>query len=227
MRWPPFQGGAVLPNVKFCGITRAEDAEAGLAAGAEYLGVVLAPSPRRVTVTHAASLVTSTRGGRVSWVGVFTEADLASIARAVSAIGLDVVQLHVPAPATFARDVIRETGARVWRVAQVEGDLVERVDRDATDAVEALLFDAARDGRSGGLGVPFDWSRARPAIDKWRGRVKIAVAGGLTPENVGEYVRELTPDIVDVSSGVERTPGLKDHQRMRAFVECVREGARV
>ena len=208
----------MLPDVKFCGITRAEDALAGLDAGADYLGFVLAPSPRRVSVGQAVSIVTSVGGGRVPWVGVFTDADLGTIGPAVSTIGLDVVQLHVPVSAAFARDVTRETGARVWCVGRVENGQVLEIDEDADAAVEALLFDASKDGQSGGLGVRFNWNGARPAIDRWRGRVRIAVAGGLTPDNVAEAVRALSPDIVDVSSGVELAPGIKDHQRMREFV---------
>jgi phosphoribosylanthranilate isomerase len=216
----------VLPDVKFCGITRAEDALAGVAAGADYLGLVLAPSPRQLSVSQAVSVVTSTKGADIPWVGVFTTADLGTIAGAVSTIGLDVVQLHGPVTADFVRDVTRETGARVWCVGQVDDNRVEELDEHAVAAVETLLFDALKGGRSGGQGVRFDWHGARPAIDRWRGRVRIALAGGLTPENVGEAVRALAPDVVDVSSGVERAPGLKDHQRMRTFVESAHQGNR-
>jgi phosphoribosylanthranilate isomerase len=212
----------VLPNVKFCGIARPEDALAGISAGADYLGVVLGPSPRQVTVTQATLVVTSTQGAPVLWVGVFTDPDLGGIAAAVRAIGLDVVQLHVPVAAGFARDVTRETGARVWCVGQVIGGEVTGLEGQGDGAFDAVVFDASKDGRSGGLGVTFDWQRARRSIDVWRGRARIAVAGGLNPANVGEAVRSLDPDIVDVSSGVERAPGVKEHQRMRDFVEAVR-----
>lgn len=212
------------PNVKFCGITRPEDALAGVSAGADYLGVVLGPSPRRLTVGQATSVVTSTQGVPVLWVGVFTEADLAGIVAAVSVIGLDVVQMHVPVSPGFARDVTRETGARVWCVGHIMGDQVSGLAAEGfADGFDVALFDASREGRSGGLGVTFDWHGARATIDGWRGRVRIAVAGGLNPANVGEAVRILDPDIVDVSSGVERAPGVKEHQRMRDFVEAVRD----
>ena len=209
----------MLPNVKFCGITRPEDAAAGAEAGAAYLGVVLAPSPRQLSVAQAASLVTSTRGTRVPWVGVFTSSDLDTIAAAVRDIGLSVVQLHSRVPGHFIDDVTRETGARVWCVGQVEGSVVDEIDMEAAGRAETLLFDAAREGRSGGLGVSFDWARSQSLIERWRGRVRIGVAGGLTPENVAEAVQVLRPDLVDVSSGVEQSPGIKDHQRMRTFVE--------
>lgn len=215
------------PNVKFCGITRPADAVAGMNAGAAYLGVILAPSPRRLTVRDATALVTSTRGAPVHWVGVFAEPDLGGIVAAVSVIGLDVVQLHVSVTPDFVRDVTRETGARVWCVGRVDADRVEGVDQaGGLDGIDAVLFDAARAGRSGGLGVTFDWHGTRAAIDGWRGRVQIGVAGGLTPTNVAEAVRILDPDIVDVSSGVESAPGVKEHQRMRDFVEAARSGAR-
>lgn len=215
------------PNVKFCGITRPVDAVAGMDAGASYLGVILAPSPRRLSVREATAVVTSTRGAPVHWVGVFTEADLGGIAAAVSVIGLDVVQLHMSVTPAFARDVTRETGARVWCVGRVGGERVEGVDHEGgIDGIDAVLFDAAHAGRSGGLGITFDWRGARTAIDGWRGRVRIGVAGGLTPMNVGEAVRILDPDIVDVSSGVESAPGVKEHQRMRDFVEAARSGPR-
>ena len=209
----------MLPNVKFCGITRPEDAAAGVEAGAAYLGVVLAPSPRQVSVAVAASLVTSLRGTRVPWVGVFTEPDLGTIAAAVEAIGLSVVQLHTMVADDFIDDLTRVTGARVWCVGQVDGSAVQAIDGAAAGGVETLLFDAVSQGRSGGLGVSFDWARSQPAIERWRGRVRIGVAGGLTPGNVGEAVQVLRPDVVDVSSGVEQSPGIKDHQRMRTFVE--------
>jgi phosphoribosylanthranilate isomerase len=212
----------VPPNVKFCGITRSEDALAGVSAGASYLGVVLGPSPRRLTVRQAEAVVTSTRGVPVHWVGVFTEANLSEIAAAVSAIGLDIVQLHTSVTPEFVRDVTRETGARVWSVGRVTEDRVEGLDQlGGVEGIEAVLFDASRAGRSGGLGVTFDWRRARTTIDGWRGRVRIAVAGGLNPTNVGEAVRILDPDIVDVSSGVECAPGVKEQRRMVDFVEAV------
>ena len=133
-------------------------------AGASYLGVILAPSPRQLTVRDATALVTSTRGAPVHWVGVFAEPDLGGIVAAVSVIGLDVVQLHVSVTPDFVRDVTRETGARVWCVGRVDADRVEGVDQaGGLDGIDAVLFDAARAGRSGGLGVTFDWHGTRAA----------------------------------------------------------------
>lgn len=215
----------MVPEIKFCGITRREDAAVGLDLGADYLGLILAPSRRRVSVTQASELVTFTGSERVPWVGVFTEADVHYVTAAVRTIGLRVVQMHVSVPAGFARKIVEATGARVWCVAGVGEGRVEAPGPDAVIGVETLLFDAVREGRSGGLGKVFDWDLARDAIESWRGRVRVAVAGGLSPDNVGDAVRVLAPDIVDVSSGVESAPGIKDHDRMREFVSELR-GAR-
>jgi len=115
------------------------------------------------------------------------------------------------------------TGARVWAVLRVEGaadaDRVDELDGEA----DAIVFDTRVPGKLGGTGIAFDWESAARGARPHRSR--LVVAGGLTPENVALAISALAPDVVDVSSGVETAPGVKDHQRMREFAEAVRSVA--
>jgi phosphoribosylanthranilate isomerase len=215
----------VTPEVKFCGITRAEDAIAGAEAGARYLGLVFTRSPRQLSPEAAQALVRDAGEVGAAWVGVFRDADLTTVIELIRIVPLSIVQFHEPITPELAHIVTRQTGARVWSVGKVEGSRVESVSRDLVGTVDVVLFDASQGGHSGGLGVAFDWQGARTAIDSWRGRTRIGVAGGLSADNVGGAIRSLEPDVVDVSSGVERAPGIKDPQRMQAFMAAVRQGS--
>jgi len=206
-------------EIKFCGLTRAEDARAAAMCGARYAGVIFAGGPRALEPAAAAMVLDAT-GGALARVGVFGTAEPSEVARVVRAARLDVAQLHGEPTALQIRAVRAATGAQVWAVLRVDGaadaDRLDELDGEA----DAVVFETRVPGRLGGTGVAFDWDAAargpRPR------RSKLVVAGGLTPENVALAIAALTPHVVDVSSGVESSPGVKDHQRLRDFADAVR-----
>jgi phosphoribosylanthranilate isomerase len=211
----------VAPEIKFCGLTRVDDAEAAVEIGARYLGLVFAPSPRRVSAGAAMALVQALgRGPR--WVGVFVSPTPSEVRSAVESLGLHAVQAHGLRDRTHAANLRRASAAELWGVAAVSEDGVAGSAGDLAHECDVLLFDTSVAGRSGGTGRTFDWHRSRPAVDGVRASARIALAGGLTADNVAAAVRALSPDIVDVSSGIELSPGIKDHSRMRAFAHAVR-----
>jgi phosphoribosylanthranilate isomerase len=178
--------------VKICGITRREDAEAAVEAGASALGFIFVPSsPRRVTPEQAAVL----SRGLAAWkVGVFVNETAVSIEAVMRAASLDIAQVYGgEAP----------EGVRVWKAFRVAG--VPAVDLTGAEAV--LL-----DGRANGQ--PFDWALARGVADK------VILAGGLDASNVADAIRVARPWGVDASSGLETSPGIKDHEKVRRFVEA-------
>jgi phosphoribosylanthranilate isomerase len=224
----PLPAAADVVAVKICGLTRPEDAVLAVRLGAAALGVVLAPSPRRVTLERAAEVLAAAPPG-VARVGVFVGADGREIREAVEVCGLDWVQLSGGFGGELRAGVgvgvgvgvgeqRERSGCGVIRAVHVEAaeDLARAADLEA----DAFLLDApVRDGRMGGTGRRFDWGVA--AELPWEAR-RVIVAGGLTAENVAAAVRMLRPAMVDVSSGVEAAPGIKDAGRMEAFMEAVR-----
>jgi phosphoribosylanthranilate isomerase len=205
-----------VPRVKVCGVTVPEEAAACAAAGAWAVGVVLAASPRRVSLARAAEVLAALPPTVVR-VGVFVEPDPEELAMAAAALALDYVQLHGDVDVRAARAA---AGALVIQGFSLDGpDAVERA--RASDA-DLVLVDAAVPGRHGGTGVLADWSALEGApLDR-----PFALAGGLTAANVGEGVARLRPQVVDVSSGVESAPGRKDAALVLAFVAAARAGAR-
>jgi phosphoribosylanthranilate isomerase len=194
------------PILKICGITRSEDAHVAVAYGATALGFVFWPgSPRRVGVEQAGGIVRALPTG-VDTVGVFVNESLEAIMRIVEETGVHTVQLHGDEPSSFGERIPRP----IWRsttIAKVEA--TARAWPKAT-----LLLDAADLVRRGGTGVRVDWDEAAGLTS---GR-RIVLAGGLTPANVADAVRLVRPSGVDVSSGVESSPGVKDGVKVAAFL---------
>lgn len=209
-----------MPEIKFCGLTRREDVEHAVALGAEYVGVVLAPSPRQLSLGAARDMFASLGQG-TRWVGVLVDPTLDEIARAADTLGLAAVQVHGELPAP-AEDIRSRTGAEVWGVVGVgqNGSIANIPGMFAGH--DLLLFDTSLRGATGGTGRSFDWRGARVVVDSFRTKARIALAGGLRTDNVREAICTLLPQLVDVSSGVEVSPGVKDQQRMTAFVAVVR-----
>jgi phosphoribosylanthranilate isomerase len=210
-----------MVEIKFCGLTRAADAAFAGELGAAYLGVVFAGGPRTLEPDRAALVLDgcSTDARRV---GVFGRAVPDEIARVARAARLDVVQMHGDPTVGDIAAVRQRTGAELWAVVRVTNTLPPDID-ELFDAADAVLIDARVAGSLGGNGVRVDWSALRPHLDGRR-RVasrRVVLAGGLEPGNVPEAVATLQPDVVDVSSGVELAPGIKDHARMRAFAAAV------
>lgn len=208
-----------MAEIKFCGLTRPEDAELAGQLGAAYLGVVFAGGPRMLDAARAAAVLDGcTRGAQR--VGVFGRAGAPEIGRTSREARLDILQLHGDPTVADILAVREETSAKVWAVVRVADTLPPEAD-ELLDAADALLIDARVAGSLGGNGVSVDWHALAPALEARRSRGRVVLAGGLTPGNVAEALAALRPDVVDVSSGVEAAPGIKDHARMRAFAAAV------
>ena len=208
-------------EIKFCGLTRSVDAQQAVALGAAYVGVIFAGGPRMLT-PEAAQEVLANVPDHVRRVGVFADQSATEIARIAKHLELDVVQLHGAwAPDTVAA-VRRRFAGEVWRVIRVETNgLPADLTANGVGA-DAILLDAhIRGSTLGGTGVALPWAELASDVGGLRGRVKIVLAGGLRAENVVLAIAALCPDVVDVSSGVEGSPGVKDHERMRAFRDAV------
>jgi len=201
------------PRIKICGMTREADVQYAAALGVDAVGFVFAESPRRVEPEVVCRLSRSIPPF-VSMVGVFVDAEPDQIRRIASACRLDWIQLHGTESPAYCADL----GLHVLKAIRVK-------DRDSIQAMEpykdcvaGFVLDTYVKGQKGGTGKTFDWALAREA--KIYGPV--IVAGGLTPDDVQDAVRQVKPYAVDVSSGVESAPGIKDHDKMRRFVERVR-----
>lgn len=212
---------AAMPTkIKFCGIARLADAEQAAELGAWAVGMIFWPrSPRRVTMDEAAAIAAALKR-RTELAGVFVDAHLDEVASVADALELTLVQLHGDEGPAYCAEVARRTGAKVIKAARVR----DRADVRALHAFAATdfhLLDAYAPGRPGGTGETFAWELAR---EHPRDRPLI-LSGGLTPENVGEAIAAVHPFAVDVASGVEAAPGVKDHAKMAAFAAAVRAAA--
>ncbi|MDP3718445.1 MAG: phosphoribosylanthranilate isomerase [Acidobacteriota bacterium] len=196
-----------MTAVKICGLTRREDAEAAVAFGANAVGFVLWPaSPRHANLEAVATIVDGLPPF-ITPVGVFVNPSADDIAQAAQA-GLRLAQVHgaLP-PGRLALPVLRA----VHLAASTDG--IEPAVDD-----ETVLLDAHDPVRHGGTGQTVDWTRARAIAAKRR----IVLAGGLTAENVSDAIKTVEPYAVDVASGVETEPGIKDLLKLRAFIDAVR-----
>ena len=207
-------------DIKFCGLTRPEDAEFAVALGAAYTGVIFAGGPRMLTPERA-NIVLREVPSSVRRVGVFADQSVADIAAIVEACHLDVVQLHNAADPQRVTAVRSGVRADIWPVVRVSGTELPPIVRELLPLSDGLLLDAFAPGALGGTGVALPWAALARALQRVRGNVPIILAGGLRAENVAEAIAALTPHVVDVSSGVESAPGIKDHERMRAFRDAV------
>jgi phosphoribosylanthranilate isomerase len=206
--------------IKFCGTTSLEDALASIDAGADALGFIFAPSKRRITLEKARQIVSELRAG-VERIGVFVNESAEQIRKTVIEAGLTGVQLHGRnlAPEIYSHfpQGHRES-LRIISTVLVNQGLESVFDGDiaAPGTLAACLLDSGA-----GSGKTFDWQAVREELGDRQGR--FIIAGGLNPENVGEAMRIFEPWGVDVVSGIEREPGRKDPQKMKAFVAAVRK----
>jgi len=198
-------------KIKICGLTRAEDVQAAVDAGADAVGFVFASSPRLVSIETAVHLSAYVPEG-VLRVGLFMDQSEPEIGRVVGAVPLDMLQFH-------GSETERECAAfgLPWlkAVAMQDAGSIERAEREFPGAA-GLLLDSHGKGQRGGSGRQFDWSLASPAAKN------IWLAGGLNAGNVAGAIRLVRPYAVDVSSGVEIEPGVKDAAKIRAFVVAVK-----
>lgn len=208
--------------IKFCGLTRARDAEKAVQLGASYLGVIFAGGPRQLDAQQARGVLAPSQGTSLASVGVFGSQTPDEIARAAEQAGLKVIQMHGDPSAEVIDDVRRLTGAVVWGVARIAGGELPPGHAELFAAADGVVLDSRVSGALGGSGTTFDWLAVRDGIRALGNGRPIILAGGLTPENVEAGIRAIRPDVVDVSSGVETRVGEKDHSRMAAFVLAAR-----
>ena len=199
--------------MKICGITRPEDAVAAAEAGADAIGLVFAESPRRIDEGQARAILEALPPF-VTPVALFVNETAATIRGVCRALSVRTVQLSGDEPPALARELASDLCIIKAFHVREERDLAGIADYPAA----AYLLDSRVPGRHGGTGVAFDWSLAA-RVDVPR---PVILAGGLCPGNVAEAVRQVRPYAVDVSSGVEAKPGIKDAARVRAFVEAAR-----
>lgn len=202
-----------MTRVKICGITSAEDAAAAVEAGADALGIVLAPGTPRCVAPDAAAGILEAVPPLVTTVGVFVDHPLEDVLRIVSLLGLHAVQLHGREPAEYSRRL----PVPVIRAVRVRD--AESLRPLETYPARAFLLDAYVKGIPGGTGTPVALDLALQA----KGRIPVILSGGLRPDTVAQAVRLVRPYGVDVSSGVEASPGRKDHRKVREFIVNVRQ----
>jgi phosphoribosylanthranilate isomerase len=206
-------------RVKFCGITRAEDAREAARLGAWAIGLIHHDaSPRRVDPAVAAAIGAELRR-RLEVVGVFVNASLDDVVAAAEDEALTMLQLHGAEGPAFCQEVARRTGCRVIKAFRVRSS----ADIQAAEAfrTDLHLFDAHRQGTPGGTGESFDWELLAGRSSS----VPFLLSGGLDPRNVGEAVAVTRPYAVDVATGVESEPGVKDHDAMAAFFAAAQPAA--
>ena len=199
--------------VKLCGLCQASDIAAANEAMPDAVGFVFWPRSARAVRAEQVAAWTAELHPGIERVGVFVNAELDQVRRTVEMARLTIVQLHGDEPPAL----VRELGVRVWKALPASTTSPHRAAR--WDA-EAIVLDSGAAEQPGGTGRPADWTRAAAFVRAFSGRV--VLAGGLTPENVTEAIRQVSPWGVDVSSGVESAPGRKDPARMKDFVQRCR-----
>jgi phosphoribosylanthranilate isomerase len=221
--------------IKICGNTNLDDAQMASGLGADAVGFVFAPSSRRVTAAQVAR-ITPQLPSSVEKVGVFPGLDAAEIVAVVEEAGLDAVQLHGGVSLALLRELQDSFNGRVKLIQTVHwqmddsgenAEVIARQLRGITEdgVAERVLVDSKVGAAIGGTGVTFDWEASRAVLAEAGAGVKLIVAGGLRPENVGDAIRRLEPWGVDVASGVELKPGRKDRDKVTEFIRNARKAA--
>ena len=200
-------------RIKICGVTTQEDAQAAISCGADAIGLVFyANSPRQVTIEQAAEIAAIVPPF-VSVVALFVDEPAASIARILTRVSIDLIQFHGDETPEFCQQF-----GRPWVKA-----LRVRPGLDIASAcrqyhrARGVLLDSWQEGIPGGTGTAFDWQLAVGDL-----ALPVVLAGGLNASNVGNAIAALHPAAVDVSGGVERSPGIKDAHKIRQFIVAVR-----
>ena len=212
------------PRVKICGVTLADDAACVAASGAEFIGLNFWPRSRRYLEPDRGALIAGAARSRsaIQVVGVFVDAAVEEIAEVASRVDLDIIQLHGDESPAAVAAIAAATRRPIWKAIAIRGP--SSIDHLDTWPVDVLLLDTPSVGK-GGSGKTFDWTLAAEARRRY-GSLQIALAGGLDPANVGEAIDAVLPWAVDVASGVEAAPGVKDPAKVTAFVAAVRGRAR-
>lgn len=219
--------GQAGPAVKICGLTREDDAATAERVGATYLGVILAGGPRHLTPGQA-RLVLGARRHTVRRAAVFGDQSEEEVIVLAGMLDLDVIQLHGGRTADAVARIAAQSAREVWPVVRVAGTTLPDEAEVLARIAGTLVLDAHVVGQLGGTGVTLDWSglaRDVTALRRVVPGVRLVLAGGLRPANVGQATQLLSPEVVDVSSGVEIAPGVKDPALVRQFVKAARVAA--
>jgi phosphoribosylanthranilate isomerase len=206
-----------MVQVKICGITRIADAERAVELGANALGFIFAESARRISPEKARE-ITQRISPFIKTVGVFVNETSSTIREIIQFCGLDLIQLHGNETVSDCA----ELGSGIIKAFRVKGEETLSRITPYKGHVRAILLDTYQKGVDGGTGKTFDWRLACRA--KTCG-IPMVLSGGLNPENIQEALNKVTPSAIDISSGVEERPGIKDHERIRLFMEKVRDFA--
>lgn len=209
-----------MTRVKICGVTLPDDAARVAASGADFIGFNFWPKSKRYVAPERAPMLSGVArsAGAAKLVGVFVDPEVDEVLAITSAVDLDVIQLH----GDESPDLVKRISLAVYRPVWKAVPVASRRDIEHLDVwgAEAILLDAPTPGR-GGAGAKFDWALAREARERFP-RLNIVLAGGLDPDNVAEAVRTVEPWAVDVASGVEAGPGIKDAAKLDAFLRNAR-----
>ena len=212
-----------MTDVKICGLTRMKDADVAERAGARYLGVILASGPRLLDIDGARDVL-GARRHNVRRVAVFGDQSVAELLSISESLDLDVLQLHGNPSVGQIRQLRTATARDLWPVVRVDGTALPSEATGLALAAGALVLDAKVVGQLGGTGVALDWEGLAQAVAALRLAVptcRLVLAGGLRTSNVHNAIALLDPDVVDVSSGVETSPGVKDPLAIKQFVAAV------
>jgi phosphoribosylanthranilate isomerase len=207
-----------MVRVKICGITNSGDALLAAELGAHALGFIFYKKSPRYVAPDKARHIIGQLPPFVATVGVFVDENAGAVREIASLAGLDWLQLH----GSESPDYCRSLGRRVIKGFRVKGDEIYAQISAYQGAAQAFLLDTYKPGTPGGTGETFDWEVARQ-VNKCG---PIILAGGLTPDNVAQAINIAQPSAVDVASGVEREPGKKDPEKLRAFFESVKMAGR-
>ncbi len=203
-----------LTRIKFCGLTRAEDVDTAIELGVDAIGFVLVPGSKRELDAGAAATLRSRIPGTVTTVLLFKDASADRVRECVAAVKPDLLQFH----GSESPDFCVQFGLPYLIAIPMGDDKVNVQDQARRHPRAAgILVDSHAHGGMGGQGVTFDWSAVPASLNR-----PLVLAGGLSADNVAEAVRKVRPYAVDVSSGIESSPGVKDYAKMQAFIEEVR-----
>ncbi len=209
-----------MAKVKICGITDPQNLHASIKAGARFVGFVFyPPSPRAVTLDIAASLARMLPTG-VRSVGLFVDPDDALLERVINNVPLDMIQLHGKEPPSRVAEIKARYPLELMKAIPVAESADLRPLKSYEATADWILFDAksAKNDLPGGMGQTFDWKilSGQSFSKPWM------LSGGLTIKNVADAIRQLKPDAIDVSSGVERSRGIKDPEKIKAFIQAAK-----
>ncbi len=204
-----------MTEIKVCGMTNLADAEHAAELGAWAIGLIHSPESPRYVGPAAAEQIGAALKRRCEIVGVFVNQTIDEVDEAAERAGMTILQFHGDEGPSFCAEAARRTGAKTMKAIRIDSAAdIHTADAYRTDF---HLFDAYRPGTPGGTGESFDWV----LLAGRRSKVPMVLAGGLTPENVAEAIGAAHPFAVDVVSGVEAEPGIKDRAKVEAFFEAV------